>query len=283
MRFARIVFAVITSLSMSQVVPGFEGPSESTWVRSYATGLKEAQQAGKPVLLDFTATWCPPCREMEKNVWPDPFVKEAMAKFVCVSVDVDKDPGTAMKYGANSIPLIVLTDPWGNPISKHTGYLRAPELVDWIDAFPDDFSEVLEQIGVADADPNAVDAMTQVAEFYTRAGALEMSRKYYDRALKAAPVKTDVRKREDVLIALGLSNLKLGDYGASRRTFERCLKECAGGSKRDVALLGLTTSQLRQGKMKEAEQTLAILQSEFPSSAATVQARKNVEAIRSAP
>lgn len=283
MRRVRMVFAVITCLSVCQVVPGFEGPSKSIWVHSYSVGLKAAQQAGKPVLLDFTATWCPPCREMEKNVWPDTFVQDAMAKFVCVSVDVDKDPGTAMKYRADSIPLIVLTDPWGNPISRHVGYLRAPELVDWIGAFPSDFSEVLEQIGVADSDPDAADAMTKVAEFYSRAGALEMCRKYYDRALKAAPVKADVRRREDVLIALGLSNLKLGDFGASRKTFERCLKECAGGSKRDVALLGLTTSQLRLGKMKEAEQTLAILQSEFPTSAATIQARQNVEAIRSAP
>jgi thioredoxin-like negative regulator of GroEL len=251
-----------------------------TWNRSYNAALKLAQQAGKPVLLDFTASWCPPCREMEREVWPHEGVVAGSERFVCVSIDVDSNEGLAMKYGATSIPLVVLADPWGNTLGKHAGYLDARTLVDWMNAFPSDFSEVLEWIAVADKDPGNAKALMSIGAFYRANGALDVSNRYYDRALKTESAKTDLDLREQVMLVMGLNHLKMGDPSEARKTFERCLRECPTGKRCDTALLGVLTSLVNQGKLADAEKTFAVLKERYPDSAATAQASKNLEAAR---
>lgn len=91
----------------------------------------EAQvlQSEKPVLVDFWATWCAPCRIMEP-------VLEEMAvdhpeDFKIAKVDVDKENniGLSMKYGIRSIPtMIVFRD--GNIDSQFIGVQDKGTLVD---------------------------------------------------------------------------------------------------------------------------------------------------------
>jgi thiol:disulfide interchange protein DsbD len=57
--------------------------------------LAKAKAAGKPVLLDYFATWCTDCRRMEKATFTDPQVQKIMReKFVLLQVDVS-DPNNA--------------------------------------------------------------------------------------------------------------------------------------------------------------------------------------------
>ena len=50
--------------------------------------LAAAKAAGKPVMLDFYADWCVYCKTLEKNVFPDPRVRAALADFLLLQVDV---------------------------------------------------------------------------------------------------------------------------------------------------------------------------------------------------
>jgi thiol:disulfide interchange protein DsbD len=98
--------------------------------------LKEAQNQKKPVIIDFYATWCTPCRELEDVTFHDAsVVKLAESDFVMVKVDITKGGNPLyerllQEYGVKGVPTVVFLD----QIGKERQDLR---LVDYLP--PDQF------------------------------------------------------------------------------------------------------------------------------------------------
>jgi len=92
------------------------------WMRSLENAQKLSQVTNKPLLLDFWAHWCGPCKKMDSDVWSKEEIKELMENFIPVKIDIDIDSKNASKYGARSIPTIMITDSWGNELYKSVGY-----------------------------------------------------------------------------------------------------------------------------------------------------------------
>ncbi|MCH8614092.1 thioredoxin [Arsenicicoccus dermatophilus] len=71
-----------------------------------ATFEQDVLQSSKPVLVDFWATWCGPCRQIAPIL--DEIAGAHADKIDVVKVDVDASPQTAAKYGVTSIPMLNL-------------------------------------------------------------------------------------------------------------------------------------------------------------------------------
>jgi thioredoxin 1 len=67
---------------------------------------KEVLQANKPVLVDFWAEWCAPCRMLAPTI--DAIAEQFGANAGVVKVNVDDNTSTAQRYGIKGIPTLIL-------------------------------------------------------------------------------------------------------------------------------------------------------------------------------
>ena len=88
-------------------------------------------QAEVPVLVDFWATWCGPCRMVAPVV--EELAQEYEGKIRFAKLDVDQNPKTAGKYGIMSIPTLIIFKN-GEPVSYVVGFRPKAELKRELDA-----------------------------------------------------------------------------------------------------------------------------------------------------
>lgn len=67
---------------------------------------QEALESGTPVLVDFYAEWCGPCKRMAPDM--EALAEEMKGKLKVGKLDIDFNNETAMKYGINSVPTLIL-------------------------------------------------------------------------------------------------------------------------------------------------------------------------------
>ncbi|MBQ8501899.1 MAG: thioredoxin [Bacteroides sp.] len=94
--------------------------------------FKEIIQSEKPVLVDFFATWCGPCKAMRPILEK---VREDMGEQVrIVEIDVDKYDGTALFYRIQMVPTFILFRK-GEVLWRYSGVITGKELKQAIEQY----------------------------------------------------------------------------------------------------------------------------------------------------
>jgi thioredoxin 1 len=93
---------------------------------SDASFQSEVVESGQPVLVDFWAEWCGPCRMIAPIL--ENLAEEYASSFKIVKLDVDHNPQTAMKFGVQSIPTLILFKD-GKEVERLIGYMPKERLL----------------------------------------------------------------------------------------------------------------------------------------------------------
>ena len=86
-------------------------------------------QSKEPVLVDFWAEWCGPCRTVAPVL--EEVAGELKGKLKIVKLNVDENPETAAKYGIQSIPTLMIFKN-GEMASRQIGAAPKAKIVQWI-------------------------------------------------------------------------------------------------------------------------------------------------------
>lgn len=88
--------------------------------------FKEILNSDVPVLVDFYATWCGPCKMMSPIL--DEVAKKVQGKAKVIKVDVDKNQQAAAAYQVRGVPTLILFKK-GKQVWKQSGVVQAKQLI----------------------------------------------------------------------------------------------------------------------------------------------------------
>ena len=106
------------------------------WMTDEPAAVAASHAAGRPLLIDFAATWCIPCHEFDVRVFSRPEVAETMGHFTLLRIDLsreDQNPALGelkAKYRVDTLPAIRIVSPDGAVVAKTYQYLPPERFLD---------------------------------------------------------------------------------------------------------------------------------------------------------
>ena len=91
---------------------------------------EEVLQSGVPVLVDFWAEWCQPCRALGPTI--DELAAESSGRFKVAKVDIDRNPQLAQTYGIRSIPTMLIFE-GGRPVDQISGLVPKQQILEAVE------------------------------------------------------------------------------------------------------------------------------------------------------
>jgi len=225
---------------------------KGVWRAGIEEASAEARATNKPLLIDFRADWCAPCKVMETDVYTDAFLASVTQRLVPVQIDFDRQRAVARKYRVEALPTIVFTDSWGTELFHFSGYIGPKTMEGLLQALPKDIGEFNRLAQLLAADPRDTEILGAMGRNLRAAGLFLTSNEYYARALARA----DHAAREAMLGETGRNYLDLRQARDAASAFEKCLKEFPSSAHAAEWTIALAQAWALQEKPERAKKLL---------------------------
>jgi thiol:disulfide interchange protein DsbD len=135
----QVVFGVFLIAMGLLIYRAWPQPVELSFASYQDPLIQKARQEGKPVFIDFTATWCLPCKELEIKTFSDSRVREGLQNWVLLKADMTQfssGPVEQLKkvYGIQGVPTLIFLSGDGQERKdlRAIGFITPEEMLDKI-------------------------------------------------------------------------------------------------------------------------------------------------------
>lgn len=135
MQFRKACGVLLTVFGAYMVVGGLQQPAgpELEWIDNETAGLEIAKREDKLLMLDFYASWCAACNELDHKTYADPGVAAKLDNYVNVKLDFTRNSETTKalteKYQIPGLPVVIFMDAEGTILKRLTGFVGPEEML----------------------------------------------------------------------------------------------------------------------------------------------------------
>ena len=274
------VVAVLLAAALLGTAPGFVAgahaaeaaapgvkPELGPWMKDgdFSAALARAKKEKKYVFIDFYATWCGPCKMMDRQVYTDSTVAKAAAKFVNRKVDAEKGEGIelAKRYGITAYPTMVIVDATGKEVNREQGFRPAVQFARFLDDTREGRGTIegLEKMLAEGKD--TYDNRIALGEKYVQRGDHEAAQAQFDKAIVLDPSDPGMRS-SGLLLSIASAERTNGSHTAAIEDYERFIALYPASPRSLEARSGLAVSLAESGRPDEAFATYKKIADEQP-------------------
>jgi len=249
------------------VAPPARAEAAVQWRRDLNEALGLAVESNRPLLIEFYADWCAPCKVMDQQVYSDARIAALIQRnYVPLRLNFDLQRELVRRYNVEAIPHVVFANSYGTELLHHRGALNKAEMAAVLSALPSDVSAINHLDRRLQADGGDASALLEMGGALRSAGLFQASTRYYLRALKLEQARKDAGLRETLLGSLGANALELRESRDAARYFETCVKEFPSSPRRPDYMLRLAQAYLAAGRESKAGAIMKALIRDYPAS-----------------
>lgn len=130
----RILLVLLISFIASSHTRGPYKKGIQFFKGSFPEALAKAKDEGKPIFIDFYASWCGICKHLKRSTFKDHEAGDYYNKnFINISINAESKEGQkiARYYGVSSYPTLIITDYNGKKITTTTGFKKPYILINF--------------------------------------------------------------------------------------------------------------------------------------------------------
>ncbi len=135
MKIRKACGLLLAVLGTYMFVAGIQQPAgpHLNWVYDETEGLEIAKREDKLVMLDFYASWCAACKELDHKTYADPAVAAKLDDYVNIKLDFTRSSETTEalteKYQIPGLPVVIFMDAEGTVLKRFTGFVEPEKML----------------------------------------------------------------------------------------------------------------------------------------------------------